>query len=47
MLKLSVTRDPEGESGLINIDADSILMLNFAMSSDKVAVHTDEDIFLP
>ncbi|MEK4188134.1 MULTISPECIES: LytTR family transcriptional regulator DNA-binding domain-containing protein [Paenibacillus] len=45
MLKLSVTRDPEGESGLNNIDVDSILMLDFAMSSDKVAVHTAEEIY--
>lgn len=45
MVSLSVTHDPEGESGIINIDVGHVLMLNFSMSSDRVAVHTTEDIF--
>ncbi|GGF72346.1 hypothetical protein GCM10010912_16830 [Paenibacillus albidus] len=45
MALLTVTRDPEGKSGILNIDAGLILMLNFAMSSDKVTVHTEENIY--
>lgn len=45
MALITVTRDPEGKSGIFNIDPGLILMLNFAMSSDKVTVHTAEDVY--
>ncbi|AIQ70336.1 hypothetical protein [Paenibacillus graminis] len=45
MILLTVTRDPEGTSGILNIDAGLVLMLNFALSSDKVAVHTADDVY--
>ncbi|MEC0167420.1 LytTR family transcriptional regulator DNA-binding domain-containing protein [Paenibacillus graminis] len=45
MALLTVTRDPDGKSGILNIDAGLVLMLNFAFSSDKVTVHTADSVY--
>ena len=44
-MKLAVTRDAEGKTGLINLSVSEILYLEFDMTEKWVFVHTLEDRF--
>ena len=45
MTIISVTRDPAGNSGLISIDADEILMLEYSSKEDRIILHTTDHSF--
>jgi DNA-binding LytR/AlgR family response regulator len=43
--KLTVTRDPAGISGILSVNVDEILMLEYSRREDRIVVHTAEDTY--